>query len=477
METYRKCIMILIDGARPDIFEHLLDNGDLPNIKENIIDPGLYRRILSAFPSTTGPAYLPYLTGCSPGTCNVPGIRWLDRRFFSPLSLSLRDSRSYVGLGSFFFSRDIRSDVETLFDQARNPASYFSLVNKGVGWHGNKTKFLSAYYALFGRATDRWASVDHMIGKRFIRNLQREESDFSFVVFPGVDEYSHLASPFDPRVETSFRVVDQYVGEAADVMRKKGKLEETLWVIVSDHGLTETTEHYDLEKVVTRCGKSKTFAYPKLHRRWSNSAVMISGNSMAHIYAKFNGSWREKNFDEALQEAWTRDLMLELIQSPSIAWVATQGEDGSLIVRGNGGECRARLVDLKWHYRVCGIDPLEYERHTFPLTSRGLLAETFDSTYPYALDSLYQLFQADRCGDMIVTANPGHDLRTCYEFPEHRSSHGSLHKEHMQVPFACSSKLNGFGSLLNRSIDVYPTVCDLLGWEYDASAVDGDSAL
>ena len=37
-------------------------------------------RAITVFPSTTSVAYLPFLTGCTPGHCNIPSIRWLDRR-------------------------------------------------------------------------------------------------------------------------------------------------------------------------------------------------------------------------------------------------------------------------------------------------------------------------------------------------------------------------------------------------------------
>ena len=76
---FKSCILFLADGARPDVLEDLLRRGDLPNIGSCIVEPGSYRRATTAFPSTTGPAYLPFLTGRFPGPCNVLGIRWFDR--------------------------------------------------------------------------------------------------------------------------------------------------------------------------------------------------------------------------------------------------------------------------------------------------------------------------------------------------------------------------------------------------------------
>ncbi len=71
--------MILADGAKAETFESLLDAGDLPEISEHVIERGSYRRGTSVFTSTTGPAHVPLLSGCYPGTVDVPGYRWFDR--------------------------------------------------------------------------------------------------------------------------------------------------------------------------------------------------------------------------------------------------------------------------------------------------------------------------------------------------------------------------------------------------------------
>jgi predicted AlkP superfamily pyrophosphatase or phosphodiesterase len=75
-------LYLLADGARPDVFKRLLDEGQLPNIQREIIDRGTYRTATSVFPTTTGPAYLPMLNGAFPGTMNVTGIRWFDKAAF-----------------------------------------------------------------------------------------------------------------------------------------------------------------------------------------------------------------------------------------------------------------------------------------------------------------------------------------------------------------------------------------------------------
>ena len=80
---FQACILFLVDGARPDVLDDLMKRGELPNISRYIVEPGSFCRATTVFPSTTGPAYLPFLTGTYPGPSNLPGIRWFDRKAFS----------------------------------------------------------------------------------------------------------------------------------------------------------------------------------------------------------------------------------------------------------------------------------------------------------------------------------------------------------------------------------------------------------
>ncbi|MDT8437282.1 MAG: alkaline phosphatase family protein, partial [Gemmatimonadota bacterium] len=75
-----RATILLLDGARPDVLDHLRAAGDLPHLERHLLAGADCGAAVTAFPSTTGVAYLPFLTGCYPGTCDVPGIRWLDPR-------------------------------------------------------------------------------------------------------------------------------------------------------------------------------------------------------------------------------------------------------------------------------------------------------------------------------------------------------------------------------------------------------------
>src|SRR3989338_5832839 len=192
---YRRCLTILADGARPDVFQTLLTEGKLPAIARAM---PTFRTGVTAFPPTTGPAYMPYLTGRYPGTCNVPGIRWFDKQAYAHPLPSRRKYRSYVGAETFYIGRDMDARIPTLFDLIPRSYNLFNSVSRGVKRRHNKTWFSRIWYWYYAHLTDHWNLIDQAAGDKIIR-LLREDPEFLFAVFPGIDEYSHLASPFHPQ--------------------------------------------------------------------------------------------------------------------------------------------------------------------------------------------------------------------------------------------------------------------------------------
>src|SRR3989304_5904528 len=76
---YKRLIFVMIDGAAYDVLRDLVADGTLPALARLAEAGGGVKKAVTCFPSTTGPAYIPYLMGLFPGTANVPGYRWLSR--------------------------------------------------------------------------------------------------------------------------------------------------------------------------------------------------------------------------------------------------------------------------------------------------------------------------------------------------------------------------------------------------------------
>src|SRR5262245_18266167 len=95
--SVHRCLLLLVDGLRPDVGEAMLAAGDLPHLSA-VVERGGRARVITVFPSTTSVAYLPFLTGSTPGRCNIPSIRWLDRqRYVGRYWRDCEWVRSYCG--------------------------------------------------------------------------------------------------------------------------------------------------------------------------------------------------------------------------------------------------------------------------------------------------------------------------------------------------------------------------------------------
>ncbi|MBI4040919.1 MAG: alkaline phosphatase family protein [Deltaproteobacteria bacterium] len=451
---YRTCIFILLDGARPDVLGQLLQEKVLPNFYELFVKRGVFTRATTVFPSTTGPAYLPYLTGKFPGECNIPGIRWFDRKVFSKSPWNLDRCRSYVGLENYFFNRDLSPNVKTIFEWFQNPVNIFSPMSRGVAWQNNHAYLLKSYYALVGRCFDDWSRVDQKLFDMALGALDKRP-DFMFLALPGIDELSHHLNPWSPEVLNQYRAFDRHLGKLLQALDQRKMLEETLILCAADHGLSAIQDHFDVVGFLERQG-CRAFYYPKIYRKDFDIAIMPSGNAMAHLYYKNGKGWAQANDEHDLER-----FMDLLAPQPAISWVAARKKEGGIYVRSREGEAVISKDHGMIGYRVSGKDPLHLGKIPSKLSSQESLESSFDQKFPDALVQLLQLFESPRTGDLVLSAEPGFDLRLGYEWPEHRSSHGSLYREHMQVPVAISHPVT-FNKKL-RSVDLFGLMLELMG--------------
>lgn len=448
----------MADGARADVFSELLSKGELPNIAKYVVERGSYRVAVSVFPSTTGPAYTPYIFGKYPGRCDFPGIRWFDRRVYPDKRriFSFSRFRSYIGLETYFMNSDISTDGKSLFELFPRSGNILNELSRGVSLKNDKTRFSKLYYKVKGHFTDKSDEVD-MVARRILLGELDGMHDFIFVVFLGIDTYSHINHPFHRKVLDSYTRIDKTVGLVAGKLESEGRLDSTLIVIGSDHGLTQTHSHFDSLEFMMRRGY-KTFYYPNVLRHFTgaDAAALVSGNAMANIYVKSPDGWGRKSTFEEL--AGLADSFLE---RPEVDIVAGLDERGRARVKSERGEAGAWLdaEGLINYERISG-DPFGYNGMPGRMSVAEALERSYASRYPDALLQVIQLLEAPRTGDLVLSANQGYDLRAKHESPEHRSSHGALFREHMLVPLAISADIR---DQYIRTVDLYPTILSLLG--------------
>jgi hypothetical protein len=467
----RRCFLILIDGLRPDVAEAELAAGRLPALARLVAQGGVTRAITS-FPSTTSVSYLPFLTGCTPGTCNVPSIRWLDRTRYDGRWWRSRDAvRSYCGYQAGMLDADIDPSVRTIFELVPESVGIFTMIARGLTPERNpasaERQFWGAvaHYALWHQPSDD-AVANHL--------LQAAEGPtrFVFAQFPAVDGYTHQSTPHAERVVQSLHQVDAVVGRLMDRLAARGELAETLLLVVSDHGASVVHQHLDLAEWFRGQGV-RTMSHPVLWERHPRAAVMVAGNGSAMVYA---------HPDEPREERWPlarlrrpdsfgtgTDLVERLLQEPAVALVAAEAGADRVTVADAGGEATISRSQGRIRYRPESGDPLRIGE-AWEGTDREWLTHTFGSAMPDAPYQLLDQFRASRTGDLVVVGREGYDFRERFEIPEHRSGHGSLIRAHMQTPLWSNRRPD---RVAMRTIDLFPTMLEWLG-EARPERMDGE---
>ncbi|RVU00426.1 DUF1501 domain-containing protein [Mucilaginibacter limnophilus] len=455
MMNKKRVLFYLLDGAHSEVMPELISAGMLPNISR-IINEGTYRNATSCFPSTTGPAYLPFLTGHFPGTMGITGIRWFDKKEFKRTRWNKMAMRSYCGPEAAWFNTDMPSDKPTLFELLGESYNLFNMITRNVpderdlGKKGKGPMYMKAHFRLKHHPVD-------IEGHRRIMALLNSGKDFDFLfaVFPSVDWDSHYHDIRDKRTFEAYKIADNSIGEVRALLEEKGWWDDTLFILTSDHGLTPTHTHLDLGDWMTNHGLKSVY-YPVIWKQKPKSAVMISGNSFGSIHL-LNHEGDHVLRDNEIQNIMGTQRLQELVAEPAVDFVVYRGdEEQSYIVQNEQGRAIVSVNEDVFSYQILTADPLKLGKDIKVNGHRAALEATFNSEYPDSLFQIYQLFQSRRAGDIVVSANIGYDLRDFWEYPEHKGSHGSLNKSHMLVPLIYNQK--NWNEFPARTADIYNTI-------------------
>ena len=423
-------IVLVADGARLDAFHGALR--DYPALRR-LRDEGGLHPVSTVFPSVTGPAYTPFMTGRFPGPIGVPGIRWYDR---TRLACSWPSySRSYVGVQFRQFDSDLDRTAPTIFDLGPNSIGALSVITRGLHPSrrlGTLTARSAARVALthFRGRAEGWLDVDREVMEAIPRRVREERPDYVFAAFAGVDKASHAFGHESALAREALGIVDATAAQLRSDAESGGWWDTTHLFVVSDHGHSPVTQHEDLVRIITDMGL-RVMAHPWVLGLPCDAAVMVSGNAMAQVYLE--PSRRERPWWPSLAARWESvadrvlhrasvDLML-LPHSSSLCEIRSARRGVAMVGRDG---------DTYFYRRTTG-DPLGCGADI-----SGSADETHDALastdYPDAIVQVVNLAGSSRAGDIILSASPGWDLRARYEPIPHRSAHGALHREHMMVP-------------------------------------------
>lgn len=469
----RSAIVLLADGARADVFERLLAAGELPAIERHVVARGGYSRATSTFTSTTIPAHLPFLTGRFAGSANVPGYRWFDRSAHrAGLPTGPWCFRSYNGPEAAFVNRDIDPLAQTLFELAPGSVNVFGAITRGIARGDNLGARRKAALWLHSHYMHDYARADVAARELLVGSLDRH-APVRFAVLPGIDWNSHYDDPFGEGAHAAYRRVDRTVDALARKLERLGDYQSTLIAIVSDHGHCPVDEHFDLAVWLER-EHGMRVAYHSLRstRQRAQAICAVSGNAMAHLYLRGAEGWSNETTGDEIRSMhpWLIDA---LVAQPAVDIVATRESGQRIRVDSRHGRATLREHEGGLEYVVEGGDPFGFAAMPQLMSHDEALRQTSASGHPDALTQLAQIFRSARTGDIVVSAAPGYDLRDRFERPEHRSSHGALHEQHMSVPLAIGAPIEDRAL---RTADVFSAVTEWLGLRAP-DGIDGRSPL
>ncbi len=292
---------MIVDGLPVRLAEETIP--DLP-----FLGPRLAHRAtaVSCFPSTTGPAYFPFLAGCTPGRANIPGIRWFDRTRPTRSAFPHRGLRSYVGPDARKLATDTR--VTTLYARHAWPVS--SPIPKDLPKKGELSRDLVWATAHF---THRWDHADRRTSWKLGRALEKDRP-IVFAVFPSVDELGHTFGLASERPREALEEIDRQLAEKLEGF--EGEI-----LLSADHGLTDTHTHLDLRSIVEE-QEGTTIAFPLITKRLPQAVVCESGNGMANVYLSGDEGWAHLPSVERC-----RALASQLLEIEGIDSVALRGDE------------------------------------------------------------------------------------------------------------------------------------------------------
>ena len=461
-------VLLIADGARPDTLTRAVASGRAPALTR-LAAEGDEWVITSVFPSVTGPAYLPFLTGCHPGRVGIPGIRWWDR--------NRRRARSYVGIEAMIADRDLHPEHPTLFESVPRAIAALSPFNRGLTrpqrLDGSAAFWLRLAWHHFRGDLPGWLRFEQEFATAFTRRVREERPPFAMLALPGIDKCSHRFGHEAPEVLDAVAVVDATVAQLQRDADRAGRTIE-IW-ITSDHGHATVHAHDDLADHLCAEGYGVR-AHPWTMRGGDEIAVMVSGNAMAHLYLDLTS--RERHGWDHHRARW----------SPVVTWLLERASMDLVLLPLGADRCEVHGRDRgmavvsrtdagHYGYRTVTGDPLglrsvaggasTLERLDYA-AAHTLTAET---DHPDALVQILALANAARSGEILCSAAPGWDFRERYEPIPHRSCHGALHREQMHVPLLMSHRASGTP---RRTVDCYPSLLTALG-QRPRTPIDGVS--
>ena len=234
-------IVFFVDGLNRQVFQELLAAGRLPTIQKYFIDRGLYAdRCIVNVPAVTMANETSFVTGLFAGRHGITGITWFDRtRLFFRNYEEVNQKNALDGdyTAPTIFERLDGETTFSLFFQAHRGATKFVENRLSAG-----PPYFFGWYQFVDRIAlwrfDIVAQVAKVQG-RFPRLV------IAYLLAPDLEAYRSGVSSAAYR--QAIEHADAHIGRILRDLEAAGRLDKTVLVLASDHGMMDTSRHWSIE--------------------------------------------------------------------------------------------------------------------------------------------------------------------------------------------------------------------------------------
>jgi hypothetical protein len=490
----RMALLIVTDGLKEELLEHMMEAGELPNFKKYIYNRAAVSHCaVTSAPSVTYPNLTAMVTGQYGSHSGVAGMKYIFRE-----ELQYRRYDRYSDIWKV--NEDCTSPIimEVLNDEYTF-VNFFPLF-RGAGHYARMF-----YNTLRAKVFGRWDLYDAACCENIahvFENCHKEAGRYpryTILYFIGSDAYAHKYGLASKEYREYLKYLDDRLGEMFRRLDKVGVLKDMLIVHISDHGMVDVNPasrfnllsamRNDLGMKVTNGDIPSDLSLKERLDRYNyfNAVVTVSGDRHGYIYLASEppNRFRSVNIfakpvpleqirNYEVSEGRRIDLIAALLKYDAVEHVLARKNESTVAVfhRNGEAEIERKIVDGKKMYRykvVAGADPFAYnytdsaskmKGDTF-YTADEWLEATCDTEFPDAVVQCIEVFDSpDRVGDLVVYSRPFRELNTV-----HKSAHGGLHRGEMRIPLAFAGpgiRQCRFGPV--RNVDVMPTILEYLGY-------------
>ncbi|MDD7519089.1 MAG: ectonucleotide pyrophosphatase/phosphodiesterase [Dorea formicigenerans] len=371
----KKLIVISIDSLTD---EDIKRAGDTPNIN-GLINHGTYiRNINGIYPSLTHPCHATIITGRNPGYHGI-----ISNRDYSipnhPWFNSLSDIKCQTVLD--IFKKNGASIACCRWPvTAGNFEKIDYLIPEITDENELKPDCLEHYLKISSTSL-------HGIIKRYINTLklkkQPEEDLFSTscisdiirtfkpdVVFThpaSVDSYKHKYGVKDPKTLEMIRLADKMVGDIIKAVEDIGMIEQTTFIVLSDHGHERVEREIALNEVFLRDGLfGKLIAYECGH----SAEIYLNGisqeDALSYLKSKVNEGL------SGISKVFSKDELVKRYGTFGDFSIMVEGDDGIMFSNEIGTQICKDSKEVSTH----GHMPDKYPKPIFIAKGPGIAHKT-----------------------------------------------------------------------------------------------------